>query len=319
MLDIRSYILSRFPDSTPNATGRIHAKCPFHDDRSPSFSIDVERGLFICGSPKCGVRGNFALFYKMSEGLVSWRDVYERLRDKKVVGDLQKLLEPEKAKDPVFRIQDFPVYPFIEPIQTIPYLQQRGVGEDVINLFGLCYGRTGWFSGLNIENSLVMPVFDLDGTYRTFQVRYLGHPKLRWKNPQGSPVQDLLYGGWLVQPSRYLWIVEGASDVWRLFQAGIQAVGVFTKEASAAQLNRIHMLASYLDMSPVVCLDGDVSSDSLGGRDFAATIASELSAYGYDPKIIRLNPDEDPGSLTNDRLSEIQQQLGEGTHEGGTQ
>jgi hypothetical protein len=81
MIDKVSYILSKFPDKSPNNKGTIHTHCPFHDDSRPSFSIDVEEGLFYCGSTACGLRGGFALFYKLMEGLADWKQVFEDLRN----------------------------------------------------------------------------------------------------------------------------------------------------------------------------------------------------------------------------------------------
>lgn len=38
--------------------------CPFHDDRSPSFWLNVNNGLWICFS--CGLRGNLKMFLKLA-------------------------------------------------------------------------------------------------------------------------------------------------------------------------------------------------------------------------------------------------------------
>ena len=43
-----------------SGSNNIVALCPFHDDHSPSFSMSLVNGLFICFS--CGVTGNFRKF-----------------------------------------------------------------------------------------------------------------------------------------------------------------------------------------------------------------------------------------------------------------
>ncbi len=43
-----------------SGSNNIVALCPFHDDRSPSFSMSLVNGLFICFS--CGAKGNFRQF-----------------------------------------------------------------------------------------------------------------------------------------------------------------------------------------------------------------------------------------------------------------
>lgn len=297
MIDKISYILSKL-DGDFNPNGRLHTSCPFHDDATKSFSINDE-GLWICGSTSCGLRGNFYLFYKLMEGL-SWPEVFEQLEGKRVAPDLSKYLKPQKPQQDI-KINEFPTPPYIEPIHSIKYLIDRNLGENVWHYFGLMYGVEGEFSGISIKNSIVCPIFDLDGTYRTFQVRYLSQlATKRWLNPSGSPNQDLLYGGWLVNRlSKYLWIVEGASDVWNLFNNGIQSVGLFTKEASAGQLNRIYQLCSQFELFPIICLDGDVDKKSI------SILTNELLAFTLNPEVAYLEPGEDPGSLSPERVLEL--------------
>ncbi len=309
-MDVQSYILSKFPEAQFNNTGRMHTTCPFHDDATRSFSLNTE-GLFICGSTRCGVRGNFFLLYKMLEGIKHWRDVYEQLKTNKpkISTTLEEMLGVKENKKKQLVINDFPIEPFVESIHFVPYLNDRGISNDVIEIFGVSYGVGGKFSGVDVRNSLVAPVYDIDGTYMTFQVRRLGEgDSKRWYNPPGSCSQYLLYGGWLINGDhKHLWIVEGASDVWKLRTYGIQSVGLFTKEASVRQTNTITKLCKTCKLKPVVCLDGDAHGR---GTDYNKRIAHELYAYGLQAKIIYLREKEDPGSLTIERINEIQQELG---------
>ncbi len=45
-----------------SGSNNIVSLCPFHDDRSPSFSMSLVNGLYICFS--CGAKGNFQSFLK---------------------------------------------------------------------------------------------------------------------------------------------------------------------------------------------------------------------------------------------------------------
>ena len=235
---------------------------------------------------------------------VSWPEVFERLEGRQVAPDLHKYLDPIRPKRNIV-VNDFPDSSCLETIKSIKYLHDRGLGESVWRYYGLLYGTDGVFSGISIKNSLVCPIFDIDGAYRTFQVRYLSDRSAkRWMNPSGSPNQDLLYGGWLINNyTDHLWIVEGASDTWNLFSCGEQAVGLFTKEASSGQLNRIHNLCTKYSLTPVVCLDGDVEEKSI------KCLTNEISAYNMSPKVIRLLSHEDPGSLSADRIAEVKRML----------
>ena len=310
MIEKTSYILSKFPDHTPNAKGVIHANCPFHDDSRPSFSIDVEEGLFVCGSIRCGLRGGFATFYKLMEGLTSWAEVYEGLRNVTSQFDLDELFAGKTYKTKKHIINAFPDGCSLENIGEIEYLRNRGIGSDVIEAYGLMYGIGGVYDGINIKNSIVAPIWDIDHTYKTFQVRYLS-PKsyMRWLNPQGSPIQNLLYGGWMVTPEdKEIWIVEGASDAWRMFTFGVKAVGLNTKEASTAQLNKLTKLCRYFELKPIVLLDGDASiAQGKQNVDYATKLFNELAASGLRPGITKLKYEEDPGGLSYERFCEVRE------------
>lgn len=310
MIDVQQYILSKFPGKTPNSGGKIHTYCPFHDDRHPSFSIDLDKGgLFICGSARCGVRGNFPLFYKMMENITSWKEVYKVLKQPQVSKSISLGLDlPEKKFKSDEQIDDFPPHPFtnaIEDASSISYLQERGLTNEVCDSFGVMYGKGGEFSEVDITNTLVAPIFDLDGQYKTFQVRKIGAAKkYRWEFPPGSSAKRYLYAGWMVsQGDGYLWIVEGISDVWNLFKYGIQGAGILSAEASSFQLNKIYHLCKFMNLTPVVCLDGDVSSRDPMKRNLGENLRRQISAYGLNCKIIYLDGDEDPGSLTEDRIN----------------
>ena len=53
--------------------------CPFHEDRDPSFDVDLDRGSYYCWA--CGARGNLVDLYGKLKGLV-WSDAWNELREK---------------------------------------------------------------------------------------------------------------------------------------------------------------------------------------------------------------------------------------------
>ena len=54
-----SEYLSKYLELTPRGDSFI-AKCPFHNEKTPSFSINDQKGLFYCFG--CGVGGNVFTF-----------------------------------------------------------------------------------------------------------------------------------------------------------------------------------------------------------------------------------------------------------------
>jgi len=300
MSSIRSYILERLPDGNISASDNLNCCCPFHNDGSPSFSISLETGLFICRSASCGVQGSFPKFVKLIEG-ISWKETFKKLKKYSInvsINDLLNEKDDIKPKKPKKLVNDFPIEPFIEDLKVVPYLKDRGLGKVVIDSFGLKFGKLGEFDNLDISNTIVIPIFDIDGVYKTFQVRRLGEGKSRWLNPSDSPIHNYLYGGWIEFHPGNLFIVEGASDVWNLYSHGLQSVGLFTKECSFSQFNRLTTILEYYDLSPVVCLDGDA-------KKYSKRLFNDLTASGFEVKLVLLEDHEDPGCLNSDRIEEI--------------
>jgi len=310
MIDMKAYIVSKFPYKRPTQNGEINVCCPFHDDASPSFSINMETGMFICRSARCGLRGGFPYFYKLMENIESWTDVYKDLKQTSSDFDISDIWK-EKVEVKSEEI-GFPPNNLWEPIGSLEYLSSRNLGQDIIDAFGLVYGKVGKYKEATLTGSIIAPLWDLDGTYKTFQVRYLNNKsKVRWGGPEGSSIGNILYGGWLVsEKDTELWIVEGASDVWNMYNFGARAVGLNTKEASAAQLTRIYKLCTNYNLLPIICLDGDVPLLSVKAKkDFIGSLFYELSALGLSPEIVILNPEEDPGSLSYERYNEVRRTI----------
>lgn len=256
------------------------------------------------------------LLYKMLEGINNWKDVYERLKSSRIEVDVDKLLGVQEEIERQDIVNTWLSDDILTDIQDCAYLTSRGLGQQVIDQFSLKY-VTGGFLGdgrkkISLRDSIAVPIYEVDGTYKTFQIRFVNPiSKMRWTTPPHSPVQNLLYGGWLVnERTPDLWIVEGASDVWRMSTFNEQAVGLFTKEASASQYNKIYYLCKLYGLRPVVLLDGDVRiGEKFGKVDYVKKLFCELDAFGLDPQVVRLELEEDPGSLSEERFQEIKQQL----------
>lgn len=312
MVDRESYILSKFPDCRSNRDGNLTCTCPFHGGTGINFSINVESGLFICYSANCGIRGNFASFYKMMEGISNWRDVYDALKKSSPTTSMDELFGKKKSKEEKINSTiPFPIIPFIEPIQSVKYLEDRSLGQDIVQTFNLWYGVDGEFGKVNITKSIVFPIYDINGEYRSWQCRILGDNgknSSRWMSPIDNPNHNLLYGSWLIDSSvDYFWVVEGASDVWNLKNYGISSVALFTKSCSSVQLEKLVYLSRFYDAKPIVCMDGDARPKDIfsKGKDYNNLLYNKLVASGLDAKKIDLRYEEDPGGLDTTRIDEL--------------
>ena len=87
-------VISAHTDLRRSGT-RFTGLCPFHDERSPSFSVDPAEKLYHCFG--CGVGGDVIKFVEEKEGL-SFPDAVEALADRYGV-ELERESEDPRAEE----------------------------------------------------------------------------------------------------------------------------------------------------------------------------------------------------------------------------
>ena len=89
--------LLRQHGATPRHYGQHTIRCPWHDDRTPSLSINPTKGVFRCHSAACGVSGGIGTLRKMSGIEIGPNAAQlDRLRRLATPGvDLLRLLHPD--------------------------------------------------------------------------------------------------------------------------------------------------------------------------------------------------------------------------------
>ena len=55
------------------------ARCPFHDDRHPSLSVNLDTGAFRCRVPGCGANGRDVLAFHMQRHGLGFIDACKAL------------------------------------------------------------------------------------------------------------------------------------------------------------------------------------------------------------------------------------------------
>ncbi|MBL8716698.1 MAG: DNA primase [Myxococcales bacterium] len=132
--------------------------CPFHQEKSPSFTVSPERGLFHCFG--CKTSGDVFKFVELSEGL-SFIEVLKKLAERAGVeiederGDHDRASEQRarKAKDDLYGINAIAAEYFGRMLHEHPLagqardeLTRRGLPIDgpVVEAFGIGYAPHGW-------------------------------------------------------------------------------------------------------------------------------------------------------------------------------
>ena len=121
--------------------------CPFHDDRTPSFSVSPSRGIYKCFS--CGKAGNVANFIMEHEQL-SYPDALRWLARKYHIEIKERELtdeerQQENERESIFIVNEWAATDFNDVLRIEPdgqavgmaYFRSRGFRDDIIAKFKL--------------------------------------------------------------------------------------------------------------------------------------------------------------------------------------
>lgn len=127
--------------------------CPFHEERTPSFSVEPQEKLYHCFG--CGVGGDVIKFVEEKEGL-GFAEAVEMLADRYGV-ELEREQEDPRAEarrqhrrrleQLLERAAAFYanyLWESSEAAKAREYLAGRGLGEEVLRAFGVGYAPSAW-------------------------------------------------------------------------------------------------------------------------------------------------------------------------------
>ena len=145
-------VISAYTDLR-RAGQQLTGLCPFHDERSPSFSVDPAKGVYHCFG--CGVGGDVIKFVEEKEGLV-FAEAVEALAERYGVEvereDEDPRAEAERKRrarlgEVLERAATFYVsylWDASEAAKSREYLKGRGLGEEVLRDFGVGFAPSAW-------------------------------------------------------------------------------------------------------------------------------------------------------------------------------
>jgi DNA primase len=139
-LDLRE-IVSEYVALKPAGRNVFKGLCPFHKEKTPSFTVNVDRGLFYCFGCK---RGGDVFSFVM--GLEGW-DFGEALRRlaRRAGVELQEL-PGEKRKRDLYEVNELAQAWFRSNLagEPLDYLRARGLAAATIEAWGLGWGPDSW-------------------------------------------------------------------------------------------------------------------------------------------------------------------------------
>ena len=136
-------------------TGKNYsARCPFHEERSPSFSVNPDKQFYYCFG--CGAGGN-ALTFLMEYENIEFPQAVDTLASS---AGMEVPREPTRGRDPAQREEsNKPLYAIMEKAaffyrqqwrshpqapRAAEYLKARGLSGEIAKQFGLRFAPPGW-------------------------------------------------------------------------------------------------------------------------------------------------------------------------------
>jgi len=324
--DIVELIERRVP--LKRSGSEFHACCPFHDEKTPSFTVSPKKQFYHCFG--CGAHGSVIGFLMQYEGLEFLDAVEElaRAAGLEVPRGGQPQPRPETGLYEMLRIcAKFYVEELLRHPEAVEYLKGRGLSGEVCRDFEIGYAPADWDGlirqlGTNpgrldllkqagmlsagnsgpydkFRNRIMFPIHDRRGRVIAFGGRALADDGPKYLN---SPETSLyhkgreLYGLYLARQRssrlEQIIVVEGYMDVVALAQFGFK--NVVATSGTATTPAQVELLFRSAD-TVVFCFDGDKAGRQAAWRALEATLPKLRD--GLQAKFLFLPDGEDPDSM----------------------
>lgn len=320
-------VLASYITLIPSGT-QYKARCPFHNERTASFSVSPDRGLYYCFG--CGAKGDMFTFVEQFEGL-DFKGALKILAERAGVPLIDSYVKSDPT-DPLYAILEKATVRYqlllANNTEALAYLTKRGITKETIETFRIGYVSDEWRciasscsvdelphaerAGLvkktekgfydRFRGRIMFPLMDASGRVIGFSGRLFpereGEPKYL-----NSPETDLfqksrvLFGfdkaKFAIKKHGFAVLVEGQVDVIMSHQMGfkntVATSGTALSDASVADASSNLTVLSRLTPNLIVAFDGDVAGQKALRR--AATVALSL---GMNPKVLALSEGVDP-------------------------
>jgi DNA primase len=308
------------------------ACCPFHNEKTPSFTVNDDKGFYHCFG--CGAHGDAIRFLTDQRGM-PFMDAVKELAAKAGMDVPAPDPRAKEQADRTASLTDIMAQVaawFTEQLNGLPgvqareYLDRRGIDAATAQRFGLGFApdsRSGLKRALDklgedklietgmliqpdegdsydrFRGRLMIPIRDPRGRVIGFGGRIMGDGEPKYLNsPQtilfdkGRTLYNLDRAGPASRTARRLVVVEGYMDVIALDRAGISEA--VAPNGTALTEAQLERLWR-LDPSPILCFDGDAAGRKAAIR--AATRALPLLRPDRTLRFVELPAGQDPDDL----------------------
>ena len=298
--------------------------CPFHGEKTPSFSVAPDKGIYYCFG--CHKGGGVINFQMEIEGL-SYGDAVRALakRAGMEVPEDPQFQSRYKQQERLWALSKEAARYFHsklyapEGAEGLSYAQKRGMPKSTLTKFGIGFAPNGW-NGLvdamkakgytdqelkdaglvsekngriydRFRNRLMFPIIDVRGNVIGFGGRVMDDSTPKYLNSPETIIfnkRKNLFALNLAKKSKlgYLILVEGYMDAVALHQYGFDCA-VASLGTSLTQEHAV-LLSRYTEQV-VLIYDGDEA-----GQNATRRAIPMLEAAGIQVKVLRMHDAKDP-------------------------
>ena len=309
------------------------ACCPFHNEKSPSFTVSPTKQFYHCFG--CGAHGS-ALGFLMQYSGLGFIEAVEDLAHSvgMQVPKVSERVQTERARkapltELMLRAARFYKDQLKASPKAIDYLKGRGLTGEIAARYGLGYAPDDWQGlqqvftdygdpamvecGLVIENEqgrrydrfrdrIMFPIQDQRGNVIGFGGRVLGQGEPKYLNSPETPLfhkGEELYGlpqaRKAIQEQDMVLVVEGYMDVVGLAQSGVEnVVATLGTAATGTNIQRLIRLADRV----VFCFDRDAAGERAAKR--AMEVSLEYLVDGKSIEFLYMDGDQDPDEFVRE-------------------
>ncbi|MBE6573522.1 MAG: DNA primase [Ruminococcaceae bacterium] len=306
------------------AGSNTNGLCPFHSEKSPSFTVYKSSQSFYCFG--CGAGGDVITFIMKAENL-DYRDALEFLAKRAGI----TLIEDDRDRDQgmrrtrVLEMNREAARFFHNNLKNSPealqYLSQRGLDGATIKHFGLGYAtesfgaltdhmhklgytdeelKTAFLAGISQKSGraydyfrkrVIFPIINTSGEVIAFGGRIIDDTKPKYLNTSDTPAFKKSKNLFALNYAKNycaekMILCEGYMDVIALHAAGFQnAVATL---GTALTPDQARLMKKYTK-TVLISYDSDEAGQKAADRAFAI-----LSEAGLETRILRMNGAKDP-------------------------
>jgi len=319
-------VVSGYVNLSKRSGGNQFGLCPFHSEKTPSFSVSSDKQMYYCfGCHKGGGVINFIMeiealpfpdavhFLARRAGIsVPDEDGYDE-----AVKRRERLLTVNREAARFFRSL------LAEPLgaTAVSYINRREISREMVKNFGLGAAPDGWshltdhlvkrgytqeelvLAGLArrsnksggvydaFRNRLMFPVIDIRGNVLAFSGRILDDGEPKYLNSSDTPIFNKsrnLFGIHLAKKSRapFFLLVEGNIDVVALHQAGFDSA--LAPLGTAFTEEQARLMLRY-KQEVVIAFDADTA-----GQRATDKTSGILEKAGIRVRVLRIPNGKDP-------------------------